>query len=50
MSQRFSLYEELTVDQNIAFFGGIYGLDASASRRAARSCWRWPGCAAASGR
>ena len=26
MSQRFSLYEKLTVDQNIAFFGGIYGL------------------------
>ncbi|HET9360612.1 MAG TPA: ABC transporter ATP-binding protein, partial [Vicinamibacterales bacterium] len=26
MSQRFSLYEALTVDQNIAFFGGIYGL------------------------
>jgi ABC-2 type transport system ATP-binding protein len=26
MSQRFSLYEPLTVDQNIAFFGGIYGL------------------------
>jgi ABC-2 type transport system ATP-binding protein len=29
MSQRFSLYELLTVDQNIRFFGGIYGLDAS---------------------
>jgi len=27
MSQRFSLYERLTVDQNISFFGGIYGLD-----------------------
>lgn len=27
MSQRFSLYEALTVDQNIRFFGGIYGLD-----------------------
>ncbi len=28
MSQRFSLYEQLTVDQNIRFFGGIYGLTA----------------------
>ena len=29
MSQRFSLYELLTVDQNIRFFGGIYGLTAA---------------------
>jgi ABC-2 type transport system ATP-binding protein len=36
MSQRFSLYELLTVDQNITFFGGIYGLNAAklAERRA----------------
>src|SRR5438105_11941697 len=27
MSQRFSLYERLTVDQNIRFYGGIYGLN-----------------------
>src|SRR6187549_4217515 len=26
MSQRFSLYEALSVDQNIEFFGGVYGL------------------------
>jgi len=26
MSQRFSLYEALTVDQNIRFFGALYGL------------------------
>ena len=42
MSQRFSLYEALTVDQNIRFFAGIYDIDGRALRGAPRgSCWRW---------
>jgi ABC-2 type transport system ATP-binding protein len=33
MSQRFSLYELLTVEENITFFGGLYGLDDKAIAR-----------------
>jgi len=32
MSQRFSLYKDLTVKENIAFFGGVYGLEGAKLR------------------
>lgn len=33
MSQRFSLYQDLTVEENINFFGGIYGMSSSLLRQ-----------------
>jgi len=34
LSQRFSLYGDLTVDENVAFFAGIHGVDDYRERRA----------------
>src|SRR5512133_656288 len=33
MSQKFSLYEDLTIRENIRFYGGIYGMPASIIRK-----------------
>lgn len=37
MSQRFSLYEDLTVKENIRFYGGVYGLSDSEIREKTES-------------
>jgi ABC-2 type transport system ATP-binding protein len=37
MSQKFSLYDDLSVDENLDFFAGVYGVPAA--QRAARKRW-----------
>lgn len=43
MSQRFSLYRDLSVAENIAFFGGVYGLEGSRLQERAAAILRMAG-------
>ncbi len=45
MSQKFSLYEELTVSENLHFFGGIYGLSGSLQKEKEEQALRMAGLA-----
>ena len=43
MSQKFSLYDDLTVLENIEFFGGIYGLTDDQLKNKSEACQTsWP--------
>ena len=41
MSQKFSLYEDLTVEENINFYSGIYRIDRRRKKRAKNGSLTW---------
>jgi len=45
--QRFSLYEDLTVEENIDFFSGIYNVPQARKQARKHGHWTWQGSAIA---
>ena len=44
MSQKFSLYNDLSPAENLAFYASIYGLRGHAQRDRVEDCWNYPNC------
>jgi ABC-2 type transport system ATP-binding protein len=49
MSQRFGLYPDLTVDENINFYADLYGMNRRARDRVWTNCWIFPTCGPSAG-
>ncbi len=43
MSQKFSLYNDLSIEENLEFFAGVYGVPARNARKKSAGCSSFPG-------